>query len=179
MVEGGIKDYAFAKRKAVARLGRYPRGQLPNNAEIEAAIAQYQRLFRDEQPVRLLALRRAALRVMRLLASFSPCWVGSVLRGTADEYSDVVLHVCSEPVEPVGTCLNDHRIPFQTGERRLRTGLNQYRCFPIYLFADHGTSIELVVFDWNTARQSPLCPVNGKPMLRAQLAQVEAIAIER
>jgi len=179
MVEGGIKDYQLAKRKAVARFRRLPRGQLPGNAEIEAAIEEHQRLFKAGQPHRLLALRQVALQVMNLVASFSPRLVGTVLRGTTDDYSDVVLHVVSEPVESVGTFLDDRSIRYRIGERRLRIGFEKYRRFPMYQFTQEGILIELVVFDRNGARQPPLCPIDGRPMARAALAEVEAMTIER
>ena len=179
MVEGGIRDYQLAKRKAVARLGiRRPAGQLPGNDEIESAIEEYQRLFRVGQPDRLLALRRTAVWAMRLLASFEPCLVGSVLSGTADDHSDVTLHVVSEPIEEVGLFLSDRQIPFRLTERRLRIGIDDYRRFPSYRFVVDDVPIELTVFTMNAARQAPLSPVDGKPMSRAKVEQVEALAVE-
>lgn len=176
MVEGGITDYQLAKRKALSRLGLRTSGQLPRNDEIEAAIEEYQRLFRGAQPDRLLVLRQAAIGVMRLLEDFDPCLVGPVLSGTADEHSDVALHVFSESLEQVGFFLRDNRIPYRLSERRLRTGLDDYRRFPSYRFVVDDAPVELVVFDRNGARQSPLSPVDGKPMTRARLGQVEGLA---
>ena len=173
MVEGGIRDYQLAKRKAVARLGARPFGQLPGNAEIEAAIEEHQRLFCEDQPGSLLALRGVAVKVMRLLENFEPCLVGPVLSGSADEHSEVALHVFSEPAEYVGNFLRDRQIPFRHAERRLRT--DEYRGFPSYRFVTDDFSVELVVFDLRGVRQSPLSPVDGKPMTRARLGQVEAL----
>ena len=178
MVEGGIRDYHLAKRKAVDRLGvRQPAGQLPGNDEIEVAIEEYQRLFRGGQPDRLLTLRRTAVWAMRLLENFEPCLVGSVLSGSADDHSDVTLHLFSEPIEQVGLFLSDQQIPFRLTERRLRIGLDDYRRFPSYRFVVDDVPIELVVFSINGARQAPLSPVDGKPMSRAKVDQVEALGV--
>lgn len=175
MVEGGIADYQLAKRKALSRLGVRTSGQLPGNDEIEVAIKEYQRLFRGDQPDRLLTLRQAAIRMMRLLEDFDPCLVGPVLSGTADEHSDVALHVFSEPLEQVGFFLRDNAIPYRLSERRLRTGLDEYCRFPSYRFVVDDVPVELIVFDMNGARQSPLSPVDGKPMTRARIERVKGL----
>ena len=179
MVEGGIKDYQLAKRKALARLGTHAVRQLPKNHEIEAAIVEYQRLFRRDQPARLMTLRRIAVSAMRKLAKFEPCLVGPVLSGTADDNTDVTLHLFSEPIEQVGTFLSDHNLAYRLTERRLRVGLVDYRRFPGYRFVIDDVPVELVVFSLRGARQSPLSPVDGKPMPRAKIQQVEVLSIER
>ena len=45
MAEHGIQDFRTAKRKAAERFGITEEGALPSNAEIEASLAAYQRLF--------------------------------------------------------------------------------------------------------------------------------------
>jgi len=45
MAEHGIRDFLAAKRKAAERFGVVDSAVLPKNIEIEAALAQYQRLF--------------------------------------------------------------------------------------------------------------------------------------
>ena len=63
MAEHGIQDFRAAKRKAAERFGVTEEGALPSNAEIEAALAAYQRLFAaDTHGVTLAgaAARRAA-----------------------------------------------------------------------------------------------------------------------
>ena len=94
MLEGGQRDYQAAKRKAANRLGVDDRGEMPNNVEIEAAVSDYQRLFRaDTQPRYSAELRQAALSAMRFLDAFEPRLVGSVLHGTVDEHSVVELQL--------------------------------------------------------------------------------------
>ena len=91
MAEHGIRDYLIAKRKAAERLGVMDGGALlPKNSEIEAALAEYQRLFGGASHASALqAQRHAALAAMRYLSEFSPRLVGSVLSGTTDRKSVV------------------------------------------------------------------------------------------
>src|SRR5262245_6582154 len=95
MAEHGISDFFVAKRKAAERLGVPDGGAvLPKNTEIEAALAEYQRLFGGASHAESLhAQRRAALSAMRYLREFEPRLVGSVLSGTATEHSEVQLHL--------------------------------------------------------------------------------------
>jgi hypothetical protein len=80
MEEHGVQDFLLAKRKAAERLGNRDDSVLPRNSEIEAALAERQRLFGGEtHGARLQLQRRAALTAMRALDSFGPRLVGPVL----------------------------------------------------------------------------------------------------
>ena len=58
MTESGVKDFYAAKRKAAIRLGIPNTKHLPRNIEIEQALSEHQRLFKNHtQPSRLLELR--------------------------------------------------------------------------------------------------------------------------
>ena len=48
MIEQGIRDFLFAKRKAAERFGVTDSAVLPKNTEIEAALREHQRLFGGE-----------------------------------------------------------------------------------------------------------------------------------
>ena len=70
MVVEGIQDFRTAKRKAALRLAVTDKGAMPDNAEIEQALLDYQRLFHaDRQAIRLRGLRETALEAMRFTRS--------------------------------------------------------------------------------------------------------------
>lgn len=176
IIEGGIQDYAVAKRKAAQRLQATDAGQLPRNDEIEQEINAYQRLFRSRHHLlRLRELRQTALRAMRFLKQFCPCLVGPVLRGSADKYSHVSLHLFAEPSEEVTLFLFEKRIPHESGERRLRISTESFKMYPTYTFVANDVPIELVVFPYRARKHAPLCPVDGKPMRRAKTEVVESL----
>lgn len=176
MCEAGVGDFQLAKRKALQRLRIHEQRNLPSNQEIEAAVSEYQRLFRaDSQPLRLAALRMTALRAMRFLQRFQPRLVGAVLSGTADEHSDVCLHLFAETAEEVGLFLLDHAIPHEHGERSMRFASDDTQRVPTCRFVADDVPVELVIFAQRTRRRVPLSPVDGKPMQRATLQAVEAL----
>lgn len=172
--EQGIRDFRLAKEKAAAHLGiDIRRGPLPKNIEIEAAMAEYQRLFDGERHgARLVELRRAALEAMRLFADFRPRLVGDVLSGLATPHSDVQLHVFAEHSESFDLFLQSHGIPFDLIERRFRYGRGEHRHYPAFRFAAGSVGIEAVVFPLTEIRRAPDSLVDGAPMARAKAGDV-------
>jgi len=175
IVEEGLGDYRMAKNKAAERLGLSSRRDLPRNVEIEAAVRERHRLFdADGHPQRLQHMRQRAMEAMRLLADFRPRLVGSVLKGTAHEHSDVNLHVFTDSAEDVIFKLMEHRIPYRDGERRLRTDQG-YAFYPTLTFLAGDVEIQVTVFPNKGIRQPPLSPIDGKPMRRATADEVAAL----
>ena len=175
LLESGMRDFQAAKQKAAQQLGATDTKSLPNNYEIELALSEYQRIFRaTSQPQYLAHLRQIAIEAMQFLECFNPRLVGSVLSGTADEHSVIRLHVFADTVESVGFYLQDNKIPNELGERRLKIATDQYQNYSTYEFTVDETRLELVVF-LPKQKQIPLSPVDGKPMKRADLAEVEIL----
>lgn len=177
MHEQGIRDFRLAKSKAAARLGLdIRRVAQPKNTEIESALAEHQRLFGgDAQRQRLRLLRETAVQAMRLFVSFRPRLVGDVLSGLAHQHSDVQLHVFAEHSESFDLFLSEQGIPFDLTERRFRFGGEAYHYYPAFRFAAGGAGIEAVVFPLVDLRQSPRSLVDGAPMQRASLSEVERL----
>ena len=176
MSEQGIDDYRLAKRKAAERLGATDISVLPKNTEIEAALAERQRLFEaDTHSSVLEAARRTALQAMRLLQQFEPRLVGPVLSGTASAHSEINLHLFAEGPEPVVLHLMEHGIPYQMAERRLRYEPDRVVAYPVVRFVAGNSEIDAVVFPLNGIRQSPASPVDGRPMRRADSAELESL----
>lgn len=176
MSEQGIDDYRLAKRKAAERLGATDISVLPKNTEIEAALVERQRLFEaDTHSSVLKSARRTALQAMRLLQKFEPRLVGPVLSGTASAHSEINLHLFAEGSEPVALHLVEHGIPHQIAERRLRYEPDRVVAYPVVRFVAGNREIDAVVFPLNGIRQSPASPVDGRPMRRADNAEVESL----
>lgn len=176
LVVSGSRNFLQAKRKAAEQLGVADARHLPSNLEVEEALVAYQRLFRGErQTGELQRLRAAALEALRFLGDFAPRLVGPVLEGTADAFSEVNLHLFADSVEEVGHFLRERGIPAALGDRRLRVAAEAYVNQPEYRFLAGGIPVALTVFKRGAMRQAPLSPVDGRPMRRASLAEVERL----
>ncbi len=179
LIESGSRDFAMAKRKAAEHLDAHDTRNLPTNIEIEQALAEYQRLFRSEdQPQTLKKLREIAYDAMQFFSNFKPRLVGPVLTGTADTNTAVNLHVYSNTYEEVSLLLLNNNIPFENQDKRLRIGQDNYVYYPCIVFFAEQQKIEVVVFSNKQHGIKPLSTVDGKPMQRADLADLEILLNE-
>ena len=176
MVEHGVDDYLFAKRKAALRLGVGEHAALPKNSEIVAALAEYQRLFAaDTHADTLKAQRQAALEAMRLLEEFEPRLVGGVLSGLATPHQEISLHVFCDSPEAVSLALMDRGIPYRVAERRVKMTQERVLQYPAVVFAAGDHDVDATVFPVDGLRQAPLSPTDGRPMRRADAEEVEEL----
>jgi hypothetical protein len=176
MAEHGIRDFLIAKRKAAERFGVEDGAVLPKNLEIEDALREHQRLFgRDTHAASLEAQRRAALRAMQWLEEFDPRLVGPVLSGTATEHAAVLLHLFADRAESVAMKLLDHDVPYEVTERRVKMNAERVLAYPGVRFEVDDQPIEATVFPTDGIRQAPVSPVDGRPMRRADAAELEAL----
>ena len=176
MAEHGVRDFLLAKRKAAERFGVIDGAVLPRNTEIEQALQEYQRLFGGEAHLESLQTQReVALDMMQRLKDFQPRLVGPVLQGTATPHDDVTLHVFADRAESVSFHLMDHGVPFDLGERRTRVNAERVVQQPSLHLEVDGQPVEIVVFPVDGIRQAPVSPVDGRPMRRADTAEVAAL----
>ena len=176
IVEEGVNDYYFAKQKAAARLHVPNTQNLPRNDEVQAAVIEYQRLFKSAtQPRQLLQLREAGRRAMAFLQRYEPRLVGPVLDGTATAYSNVTLHLFADPPDSVGLFLMEEGIPFELGSQRITMANGDVAEALAYQVTTDDAVVELIVFDRKGLRTPPRCPVTGKTIQRANLQSVEAL----
>ena len=176
MAEHGIQDFLVAKRKAAERWGVADGASLPKNSEIEAALMERQRLFgAAEHASSLQQQRRVALKAMQLLEKFEPRLVGAVLSGAATEYTDIQLHLFADRAEEVSLHLLDNQYEYEVFERRLKMSAERQVLVPSVRFEMDGEMIEAFVFGKDDIRQAPISPVDGKPMRRAGVGELQQL----
>src|SRR5436853_3724314 len=122
MYERTESEYFTAKRKAAKRLCR--RGvkpeDLPSNAEIREQIQLFARLHEGDQRTRNLRdMRVEALRLMRLLRTFRPRLIGSVMTGHVRKGSDIDLHVFTDSPALITDLLEQEGVPFDLERKQV------------------------------------------------------------
>lgn len=176
MAEEGIKDFQVAKQKAALRLHAPQTHNLPRNDEIQAALNEYQRLFKAEtQPQHLRRLREVGREAMAFFQAFEPRLVGAVLDGTANEFSEITLHLFTDAQEELTIFLLNQDIPFEQLSQRLTMPNGESVEIPGYRLVMKDAPVLLLVFDLKGLRQAPRCPTTGKPMQRFGLNRVEEL----
>ena len=176
MIEHGIVDYGLAKRKAAERLAVTSSGALPSNSQIEACLAERQRIFEpDDHADRVSLLRRQALGLLRELRGFEPRLAGPVLAGTATSTSRIELHTFAAHVEAVAFRLESHGHKLTPSQQRFRFGGGRVEQIPAFRYRSGGTGVVAAVFPENGIREAPLSSVNRRPMARASERDIESM----
>jgi len=174
--EDGLADYRLAKQKAIDRLGLGFGTPLPSNADIQAAVIQYQRLFGGRAYAdRLARMRQTAVKAMRLLADFQPRLVGAVATGATTDTHKVQLHCFADKPEAIDWLLEQKGIPFEVSDRRYRYSDEQNADIPVLSFMADDVGVSIAVFPERDLRRAPLSPVDGLPLKRYELAAVESL----
>lgn len=172
----GQRSYLLAKQKAAARLGASTRNGLPSNSEIEQALREWQQLYGGEGHLQVLdELRRSATAAMRFLAPFRPRLVGPVLEGTADQFSRVSLHLYADDPDAVVRFLMEKGVPFEQERRRVRWHDGEHRDIDVIVVEAGGQTVEMALMIGRDALQPPPSPIDGRPLARASLEEVEAL----
>ena len=175
IAEDGIADYATAKQKAARQAGLADMNLLPDNQEIEEALREYQGLYqKDDQPAHLRRLREVAVKVMREFDDFRPALVGSVLSGTAGQYSDVNLQLFTDDPKALSMFLLNKRYRFEEGSKRVRRGGREDEVPQISLEVEDVT-VTMTVLDLEDERSSARLRADDEPPVRARLAELEAL----
>jgi hypothetical protein len=174
--EESITDYRLAKQKAAQRLGLGEKAAMPKNADIEAAVLEYQRLFGGaEYSDRLRRLRDTALKAMSLLDSFRPRLVGGVASGAISDAHRVQLHVFCEKPEILDAFFHDRGIAYEQGEREYRFSDGRIERVPLVRFEAGDIGVDVAAFAPEDEHRPPLSPTSGEAMRRITATEVEAL----
>lgn len=174
--EESLTDYRLAKQKALHRLGLPQKTPLPKNAEIEAAVIEYQRIFGGRHYTdRMRKLRATALQAMKLLAAYAPRLVGGVVSGAVSDANRVQLHAFLDKPETLDAFLHDRGIVYRQDEREYRYPDGSLEMIPLVRFEAGEIGVDVAAFHLGDERRLPISPTDGAPMRRLTATEVEAL----
>ncbi|TWT55368.1 hypothetical protein CA85_49410 [Allorhodopirellula solitaria] len=176
-----VSEYYTAKQKAARRLyrGWVKPADLPSNAEIREQVQLLTRLSEDAAgaPARLCEMRLRAAWWLRKLSPFHPKLIGSVLKGSIREGSDIDIHVFTANVHSITILLDDLGVGYELQRKRIQKD-GQQRVFT-HLHVRDSFPVELTVYAPALLGFRFRCSITGKPIARAGLNELERlIAIE-
>src|SRR5215211_6020474 len=166
-------EYYTAKKKAAHQIckGWVKPADLPSNVEIRDQIQLLARLFEGAARTdNLLAMRLAALAMMRRLAPFRPRLIGSVLTGHVRQGSDIDLHVFSDTAEAVTHVLDQDGLDYTVERKQVRKH-GEERIFTHVHLVD-GFQFELTIYATDQAHYVFKSSITGKPIERASIAEL-------
>ena len=143
IIESGIDDWQFARRKAVKQLGLSERTSLPDRAQLEAALRDYAAIYlTEEQPELLEELRSEALQWMELLREFDPALTGPVAEGWAYPGCEIRLELLADDAKVVEIALLNRQVNVTHQQTRVSPA------GPVTLLADGQSGpVRLIVQD--------------------------------
>lgn len=167
-------EYYTAKQKAARQICKrwVKPADLPSNVEIRDQVQLLARLFEGSARTdNLLAMRLAALMLMRRLAPFRPRLIGSVLTGHIRQGSDIDLHLFSDTTEAITHLLDQDGLNYvvelkqvrKHGEERVFTHIHLVDNFPF----------ELTIYAADQAHHVFKSSITGKAIERASIAELE------
>lgn len=167
LINEGETDYQAAKVKAVKQLGlSVEHTPLPDNRQIDEALRQHYALFAPAAQAEALdALRQAALKVLRWLATFEPWLCGPVLTGVANVHSEIDIELVGIEPKHFEMFLLNEGLPFEVSEP-FRSGRDACPLRYHVELDDFPVSITLFA---NHAERSSYTPRESTRFDRAQL----------
>lgn len=167
-------EYYQAKMKAARRLtrSRVKPADLPSNGEIRDQIQLLARLMEgDRRTDRLLEMRLAALRVMRLLAAYRPRLIGSVMTGHVRQGSDIDIHVFADSLAGVTGALDSVGLVYDVERKRVKKH-GEERVFT-HVHVQDEFPLELTIYASSLCSYVFKSSVTGKAIERASIAELE------
>ena len=169
-------EYYRAKLKAARRIcsGDVKPRDLPSNREIRDQVQAFARLHEGERRTEnLKEMRLEALRLMRLLRTFRPRLIGSVMTGHIRQGSDIDIHVFSDSIEAIAAVLDEEGVSYEI-ERKVVRKHGEERMFT-HVHVDDRFPFELTVYPADKAHYVFKSSITGKAIERASIAELEQL----
>ena len=151
IMEEGINDYQYAKKKAVRYLDLDASDILPSNDEIDKALINYRLIFTAEIDIDLVKiLKTEALAIMAFFADFNPYCVTQIFEGLLPKYPIIQINLFSDNMKEIEYVLLNNNIPFATKDFNIsekRTKKQSVKKIPIILIERGSIPIELKIFE--------------------------------
>ena len=137
IMEEGIKDYFFAKKKAAKSLGLNENVSLPTNLQIDKAIEEFHKIFNQDTNIEFLEhFKVQALNVMDLFKSFKPHLMNELTKGIIPKFPEIKINLFADNIKDIEYVLLNSEISYEFSETKMykKSGKNSIKSVPtIYL----------------------------------------------
>jgi len=156
IMEEGITDYLFAKKKAAKYLGLLSSDKLPSNHEIDLALKEYQNIFQEEVDSEIVVkIKNEALTIMNLFKDFNPHLTGQLLDGLIPKFPKIQISLFTDNIKEVEYILLNKNIAFDIKDKIYQEKLSKKRStkkIPAFMLEGRWFPIELKVYFENDIR---------------------------
>jgi hypothetical protein len=150
---------------------------LPSNGEIRDEVLSLSRMFQGQSRLdHLRDMRLEALRMMRILANFSPRLIGSVLTGHIRHGSDIDIHLFSDSLSAVTGALENEQIRYDIDRKQVRKQ-GENRVYT-HIHVPDRYPVELTLYAANQAHILQKSSITGKSIERVSIRELEQFLSE-
>ena len=156
IMEEGVTDYLFAKKKAAKSLGLLTSDNLPSNQEIDNALKEYQNIFQEQVGLEVISkIKKEALNTMILFEDFNPHLTGQLLEGLIPKFPKIQINLFTDNIKEVEYTLLNKNITFDMKDKIYQEKLSKKKStkvVPTFILEGVWFPIELKVYFENDIR---------------------------
>jgi hypothetical protein len=168
IMEEGVTDYLFAKKKAAKSLGLLTSDNLPSNHEIDNALKEYQNIFQEQvDSETIVKIKKEVLNIMTLFKDFNPHLTGQLLEGLIPKFPKIQINLFTDNLKEVEYILLNKNIAFDIKDKLYQEKLSKKKStktIPAFILEGLWFPIELKVYFENDIRSKKNNLLSNKGM---------------
>jgi len=137
IMEEGIKDYLYAKKKAAKSLGINENVNLPTNSQIDKAIDEFNKIFNTNIDIEFLEqFKTQALEVMSIFKNFKPHLMNQLSQGVIPKFPEIKINLFADNLKDVEYVLLNSELSYDFKEVKMnnKEGKHSIKSIPtIYI----------------------------------------------
>jgi hypothetical protein len=137
IMEEGIKDYLYAKKKAAKSLGINENANLPTNSQIDKAIDEFNKIFNPNIDIEFLQqFKTQALELMSIFKNFKPHLMNQLSQGIIPKFPEIKINLFADNLKDVEYVLLNSELSYDFKEVKMNAkgGKHSVKSIPtIYL----------------------------------------------
>ena len=146
IMEEGIKDYLFAKKKAARSLGLNENVSLPTNSQIDKAIDEFNKIFNPNIDIEFLELFKIqALEIMSIFKNFKPHLMNQLSQGIIPKFPEIKINLFADNLKDVEYVLLNSELSYDFKEVKMNAKEGKYSIKSIPTIYLENLSIPAVV----------------------------------
>ena len=149
IMEEGIKDYLFAKKKAAKSLGLNEKASLPTNSQIDKAIDDFNKIFNSDIDIEFLQqFKKQALEVMNIFKNFKPHLMNQLSQGVIPKFPEIKINLFADNLKDVEYVLLNSELSYDFKEVKMnkKVGKNSIKSIPTIYLDNLPIPVEIKVY---------------------------------
>jgi hypothetical protein len=149
IMEEGIKDYLYAKKKAAKSLGLNENANLPTNSQIDNAINDFNKIFNPNIDIEFLKyFKTQALEVMNIFKNFKPHLMNQLSQGMIPKFPEIKINLFADNLKDVEYVLLNSEMSYDFKEVKMNTkeGKHSIKSIPIIYLENLPIPAEIKVY---------------------------------